>query len=151
MSDQIEPDLLLDIQVAEVDGDGHEQGGQQHQKEADAVHAHVIAQAEQREPGDVLHELHPGDRVVPVDPEQQAHQESDQGRAQGRSLFARVVVGERHNHRAEQRQEGDDAEKIRDRKAMLVYPGLMLTTHKTPPIEKVVDPDHAARPERRSR
>ena len=87
MRRQVEADLLADVEVAEVDDDGHEQRGEQHEKKADAVDAHEIADAEGREPGAVLHELHAGDAISPVDEQQKADQERQDRRQQGNRLL----------------------------------------------------------------
>ena len=62
------PGPLVDVEVAEVDGDRHQQRRQQHQEEADAVHAQEVGKADRRQPGHVLDELHARLRRCPTAP-----------------------------------------------------------------------------------
>ncbi len=51
---KVESHLLMHVEIAEVDSNRHEQGRQQHQKEADAINAHDVVDAQFGEPGRVL-------------------------------------------------------------------------------------------------
>src|SRR5262249_16040951 len=65
--DHVEANLLVDIEVAEVDGNGHQQSGQQDEEEANAINTHNVVDANLGEPGMVLQKLHPAVAVVPID------------------------------------------------------------------------------------
>ncbi len=61
LQEQHENQIFLELLMhrpGRQNGNGHEQGGEQHQKQADAVDADNVFDAEGRHPGDAFDELH---------------------------------------------------------------------------------------------
>ncbi len=105
---QIDADLVVDMLVAKGDGDGHEQGGEQHQPQADPVHAQEVLGPELGDPVGLLHKLHARLGVVPLPQEQEADQKGHHRSGQGNLFFRPVPADQQHEKRADQGQECDN-------------------------------------------
>ncbi len=110
--DHVFLDARLDGPEGRQDADPGEQRGEDHQQQADAVHAHLVVDAEERDPGHLLLELEP--RVIDVeaqDRDERQH-ERDQGGAQGDRLHGPDVVAgyERQDEGAHEWREDDERE-----------------------------------------
>ena len=98
------------------DGDRHQEGGEHHEEDRDAVHAHLVFQPQQ--PLAVLDELEAG--VVRIEPAEQEERDEerrrggDQRQPLGVALRGLILAPEeqREDQRRDQRQEDDDGDQV---------------------------------------
>ena len=99
---------------ARQDGDRHQDGGQDHEQDRDAVDAHLVMQP--ADPGALLDELEAGVARIEAEQHDQRQQEGDGGHDQRQALgvqalgLAVAAQEDEKHHRADQRQEGDERE-----------------------------------------
>ena len=89
---------VLDRLPGGEDAERRQRGGEQHEQHRDAVDAHVVADAEFRQPGQLLLELEAGGGVVELHPEDQADSRKTIRLVQSavqRALLATTVVRRR--------------------------------------------------------
>ena len=112
--DHVFLDARLDRAPARGDAERHQDGGEDHEQQRDAVDAHVVG-AEAAEPGALLDELELGRAGVEAPDQDQRHREGDERgpeRDPAGVALAGLVVAAQHQdeQRADQRQEGGDGE-----------------------------------------
>ncbi len=112
--DHVFGDARLDGFPAGQDAEGHEARREHDEQHGDAVHAHVIADAE-AEPVGALLELEGSGRAVKIAPDVNRQCELDDSRDQrhpagGVCRPGRVAARQKNDQRADGGQEGDDAE-----------------------------------------
>jgi hypothetical protein len=99
--------VLLDRFVGGQDGDRHQERGEQEKPQGDAVHPHVVADPELRDPGDLLDELHRSRRPVEPDRHGQGKEELRERDGEGHVLLQSVVFLRQED---EQKGAGDGEE-----------------------------------------
>ncbi len=103
----------LDGFPAGNDADRHKQGRQQNEPDRDTVNAHLVAEAEGRQPLNLLHHLEPGYGRIETDQHEQrddkggdrGEQRNPAGIACGRRL---IIIDHEEEEHADQRQERND-------------------------------------------
>ena len=123
-------DAALDVAPTDQHADGGEEGGEQHQPEADAIGGDVETDLRRCDPGQIDGELIAGERAV--EPAEQG-QRGDKGgeRDRQRPVAARCRRGARQRHRDQEsggREQENEQEEVHRRP-----PAIMRTITSTPP------------------
>ena len=103
------PDARLDRGPGYQDAERRQQGGQQHQGQADPIHAHCVVDGGRRNPLVHFHELHGRRGFIEQDPERQRDQEHQRRDPQGHPLGQSFFDQQDRRH-AQQGQEDDQGQ-----------------------------------------
>jgi len=98
--------LLPDTVEGGEHGDGGEDRGQEHEEDADAVHAQVVGHAEPGDPGVILHVLER--RGPPVEPEPELERDAGRQQREEEGRPATGLLGERQEPHGEGSDQGQE-------------------------------------------
>ena len=109
--DHVFLDALLDRIPACQHTERHEESGEDNEEHGDAIDAEMIG-GDVAEPFMLLDHLEAGVRIVETDPDEQRHDESENGRQQRdienvAATIGAVLIRQKQEHHADERQKGD--------------------------------------------